>query len=354
MARRRLDYRFRGRAIAASSADLPDAVGQLADLWNSRPSLVVHDWGVVRISVTVMGVLVEFDVTDPGVLDAAIGGDTQPLVALIASTASLTQDEIRLILAKTTDVTASVDRIRPPNNPGYWGPDAGYEPQLVLPQAAIDWVAALSQDAQQAGDTERAGALNEVLLRLGSHQNLSVQDLADRSGIPVGTLKAAQARIDRGAAAQAAGRKPRQRLSQAEIAAVVQAYSRSKNAAQVERDLGIPARTVRDVVKRAAQAPSPTTQVRVSREQKLLDLVQQGMSASAAGRQLGLPERTARAAVQRARQAAGQAPTAAALRDRVLDLVEKGLSASAAGRQVGVPERTARQWVHKAKDFPSE
>lgn len=376
MARRTLEYRFRGRAIAASGTTVSGAVGDLAILWGSRPALVMHDWGAVRIELTIAGTSVAVDVTDPAVLDEMFRGNLAPLEEWLARHAGLTVEDVRSLLSRVEDVAASVDRIRPPSSPHFWRPDPDADPANFL-ATALDWASELAATMRtDQGPGPLSDELREAierLLRIAEVKGVGISDLAKSTGIPASTLhdvKEAGAStaltpqvsvvVPAGVVRSLGRRKAGTRLTEAQKKAIVDAWKISGNAEDVHRQLGVPARTVRGIVAKEGVVPAKTR----PREEILRIVRDEGISASEAGRRLGVPERTARQWVRAGSQAQapGLAPVSTApvssgtttqrggLRDSLVTLVEtEGISASEAGRRLGVPDRTARRWVSDSK-----
>lgn len=290
-------YKFKGRAVEGSGRTIEAAINELADLWNGRPSLVMHSFGAMRIDIVVAGRAYSFDLTDPSILDAAEEGRFGPLYDWMAKQAGISSEDIKNILDKSTDVNASVDRIRPPSDPTFWKPDLHYEPSAVLPRAVEDWAGGLALELtgkEWTSKKERQQSLRfvELITKAGIDHGKSYAQIAEETGLPRSTVRDAKTRADRRAKAALSGRKPRARLSEDDRDAVANLYAVTKNAAEVGRKLGISDRTVRDIVKSKPERVASVSKSELL--ERLLSSVSEGSSASAAGRDLGIPERTAR------------------------------------------------------------
>lgn len=302
MARKARDYRFRGRPVDGRGRSLEEALDSLSDFWNSRPSLVMHDYGVIELQISIGGTLTVVEVSDRKVIDRVTGGDLQALVDHLASKAGVSSLEMKAMLDRVDEVVATVDRIRPPTDPDYWRASPGTEPEVVLPTVVSAWAAEAAKSKKvDAADRRRLTALVAVV---GHQEGKSLAQISAESGIPRSTLRDALIRDRREREEIVLVRPKGGRLTDNERTTVVRLYAETENAADVGRRLQMSDRTVRGIVGREKEA------------------------------------------VRKLRRSS--------LQDRLLELVESGTSASAAGRQIGIPERTARSWVRKMMSFEEE
>lgn len=311
-------YRFRGMQAEGSGSTLSGAIEDLGDFWASRPSLVSHAWGVLTLQITIGATQVTIELTDPQLLDDLEGGDINSLIDKLAEYMQMDRSDAKALLSETTDVVASVDRIRPPVRPGapaQWTVDPAMDPQAVLPDASISWARDLAKEVDREARrdkgrvrTRRGRALLRMVVQSGAQQGLTDAQIARRTGVPRSTVRDARQRLDRDrrVAGEFRTRRPGQRYTPEQRGMVLQRLAEEKgNAAEVARQLGIAPRTVRDIRSRAARPARRPGAARKtyapSDRQQLIDLVRGGLSATEAGRQLGVPGRTARGWVRRER-----------------------------------------------------
>lgn len=291
------DYKFVGRAVSGRGRNLEAAVNDLDDLWNSRPSLVMHDWGVLSLEMKVGGVVTVVEVADRAVIDAVEGGDFSALVQYLAEKAGTTVAEMTTMLERADEVVATVDRIRPPTDPDFWKPTSGTEAEVVLPAVIVSWAAGVS--AQKIPKKERQRMVT-LVATIGQQEGKSIAEISKQAHVPRSTLKDALERDRRVREAKVAARPAGKRLDATERAAVARAYAETSNAAEVARRLNVAPRTVRSVI--ARESDLVESMRKWVTKDRLVGLVESGLSASAAGRELGIPGRTARAWIRAARE----------------------------------------------------
>ncbi len=296
------DYRFRGRPVDGRGRSLDGALDELADYWNSKPSLVMHDYGVIELQISLGGTVTVVEVSDRKLIDRIEGGDYQALVDHLASKAGVSVLEMQAMLTQVDEVVATVDRIRPPSDPDWWQPTPGTEPDVVLPTVVGAWASEVVQ--KERGQTESKKKLTALVAVIGQQEGKSLAQISAETKIPRSTLRDALERDRREREAVVQIRPKGQRLTEGEKETVLRAYAETGNAAEVGRRLGVSDRTVRGIVER---------------EQESVKLLRRS-----------------------------------ALQDKLLEMVESGMSASAAGREIGVAPRTARGWVRKMRDFEKE
>lgn len=305
MAKKGKDYRFIGRPIDGRGTTLAEAFNELADYWNSRPSLVMHDYGAIDLQIQIEGELVAITITNPETIDQIEGGNYEQLVELLAKEAGITTEQMNLILSSSTDteITATVDKIRPKSDPDYWvGSAPSSEPHIVLPQVIGDLAVAASHGRNVTEENRQK--LLAIAVGSKAEEGENIGQIAKETGLPPSTVRDRVARkrreLNRRKISEHA---PGKKYSSDQIEAILRVYDQSKNASEVERQLGVPARSVRSIVKRSASVDTiPQVSLEPSsRKEQILELVRQGMSASAAGRSLGVPERTARSWVKKSK-----------------------------------------------------
>lgn len=307
------DYRFHGMHAEGRGIDLRSALDQLSDFWNSRPSLVMHSWGVLTLELTIGGSTATIQIADKRILDDLEVGNIQSLIDKFAADMQMDRADVELLLSESTDVVAVVDRIRPITGP-QWSPDAGTSSPLVLPQVAPHWMRGLSKDvdaetrrARGAPRTRRGKRLLNMVVRSGIARGVSNKKLAIQTGLPQSTISDTRDRImrERKRSPLFRNRIPGQRLTDAQKQEIVETLEEhGGNAAAVARELGVSARTVRDLRIRAVKKPERIPHRVRSRwssstRDKLIDLVSSGITPTEAGRRLGVPGRTARGWVSR-------------------------------------------------------
>lgn len=299
------NYRFKGIGVEGRARSLSQAINNLADFWDARQSLVMHAWGVLNLRVTIAGREATFEIADPAVLDAIEAGDMQPLIDLLARDMNLERRQVEQILDESSEVVATVDRIRSKSRPNAWTVDADMSSEQVLSKAATDWVRNLAQEidieirrGKGRPRSARGKAIVRMAIDLGKRKKIGDAELSRMTGIPSSTLADTRNRIAREQTITKTfkTRKRGERLTPVQERVVLDAITRNQNnAAEAARELGLPARTVRDVRTRAQLVARGGARYSTDIKSKLLNIVRsQGISATEAGRQLGVSPRTAR------------------------------------------------------------
>lgn len=311
-------YRFKGIPAEGTGRTLAEAIEDLSGFWMSRPTLLSHNWGVLTLQITVGATPVTLEIADPDVLDDLSVGDTSSLVTKLAKDMQLDLQDAEMLLSETTEVVATVDRIRPPDGSGMmWKEDPSLSPAYVMPQASMEWLSDVGRqvDLQIRRDhgrprSRRGKDLLRLVVGTGHQQGLTDASISRRTQIPISTVRDTWERIQREqrVAAEFKNRKRGQRYT-AEQKAVVQSTLEDTdgNAAETARRLGLAPRTVRDLklslqrtssVKAASRRRSYTETDKAS----LLDMVRsKGLTATEAARKLGISDRTARGWVRQAK-----------------------------------------------------
>ena len=369
------EYLFHGRHAEGSGSSLEEAIENLAEFWDGHPSLVMHSWGALTLDITIAGSTSTIQLVDPGLLDGLEGGNYQPLIQRLAADMQISEQEAQILLNESSEVVATVDRIRPVKGLG-WTVSPAADTAAVLPQAVSTWTQGLSREIAATSRPGRPRArrskkLLRTVVDLGIKEGLSDKELSARTGVPRSTIydMRNQYRRRESAVVGFKDRRPGQRFTQEQQLLILDKLAETdNNAAQAARELGISSRSVRDIRKR-------TVQVAVKRKAKghwpvdiktkLQGLVDEGLSATGAARQLGVPGRTARGWIKTSSSServertvkekkavvshkkGGRWP--GEVKVKLRDLVDSGLTATAAARQLGVPDRTARGWVTKSQ-----
>lgn len=311
------EYRFRGAAAEGQGRTLDDAIHNLAEFWDSRPSLVVHNWGVLRLAITVGGTEAVFEVSDPAILDDLEGGDTRAFVDWLAERMGVDPEDAVDLLDRSSHVVAAVDRIRPPGEQAGWEPDPGMGAEDVLPDATLEWVGDIERQldielkrGKGRPRTRQARRLLEAVVKRSMERGLTNRQISKDTGLPVSTVRDTRMRVERQDVVREEffARRPGQRLTEEQRELVLDTLDASKgNAAEAARQLGIPARTIRGLRQReleasAARQPKGRSSYSEADKQAVLERVRAGLSATEAGRELGIPGRTARGWVAKSKE----------------------------------------------------
>jgi len=313
------NYRFRGATAEGRGRTLLEAASNLSDFWDSRPSLVVHNWGALTIAINIDGREAIFEITDPETIDALEAGDTGPLIDWMAGHMGVDPEDASDILDQSSEVIVAVDRIRPPGSQK-WEPESGSSGGEVLPDAALSWVGEISKQADSKSRRRKnrprkgqAKRLLEATVKSSAERGLTDSQISKKTGVPRSTVRDTRMRLARKKNVQKEfkARAPGKRLTKEQKAIVIETLSTTdNNAAEAARQLGIPARTVRGIRQRAQSSsvasPRTRTSSRTQRSEStkasVLGRVREGMTATEAGRQLGVPGRTARSWVSKAKK----------------------------------------------------
>lgn len=314
-------YFFRGRHPEETGVTLEDALASIVGWWVRQPSLIRHEIGNLVVELKVGNKLVQFEITDPQVLDDLRYVGPQAVVEYVAKEMDIDEADAQLIL-DNSPAHVRVDTIRIPGDPNHWTPDPGLEPEVVLRKESLEMIGALHEQEEEriarnrtSRRTKMARELVDAAVRAGRQQGLSQAEVSRRTNIPASTLGDARRRVDRKLQVPTVlrQRKTGQRLDQAQQNVVLAELKKTRgNAAKAARNLGLPARTVRGLRARQKQATKQgkkKTRAQkkkgvwsASDRQKLLDLVKNTrVTPTEAGRQLGIPARTARGWVRKAR-----------------------------------------------------
>lgn len=298
------EYRFRGARAEGEGRTLGEAVDRLSRFWDSRPSLVMHNWGTLKLAINIGGEEAVFEVTDPHVLDELEHGDTAPFIDWLAEKMDIDPEDAEEILDHSTHVVAAVDKIRPQNQT--WSPDPGMSPFDVLPDATTTWVGSVQKELDREVSrrkgrprSRKQRRLIEAAVEQASRRGLSIREISEDTGLPPSTVRDAKMRVDRQKVVvkEFQARRKGQRLTDNQKSLILDTLTEtSGNAAETARRLGIPARTVRGLRQRnrATLKRNRRSKYTELERTQVAKLVEQGVSATEAGRQVGVPGRTAR------------------------------------------------------------
>lgn len=311
------NYRFRGATAEGKGRTILEAVNDLGEFWDSRPSLVVHNWGALELRINIEGTEAVFEVTDPDILDMLEVGDTGPLMIWMAQNMGVDPETAADLLDRSSDVVVVVDRIRPPGDQS-WSPESGAAADDVLPEATLAWVGEVGRqvDVQTKRGkgrprTGKARRMLDAVVQASTERGLSDREISKDTGIPKSTIRDTRMRLARKTSVRKEfqARTPGKRLTIEQKALVVDTLAANENnAAETARQLGLAARTVRGIRQRAERAtPKVTTTAGRGRyteleKASLIQKVNDGMTATEAGRALGVPGRTARGWVNKAKK----------------------------------------------------
>ncbi len=326
-------YFLKGSSPEESGNSLEEALSELLQFWYSVPGLRRHTPGNLSISLSVGAARVDLEITDAAAIDRFMGveGPMAILRELARSMHLPVQDAIELL--NEAQATVRVDALQDPSAPTAWRSGMAQTPNgkiqgaddatEVLPKATGRFLGELLTETERSvrrapgrPRTGRALELLDQIVSYGQDAKLSPRQLSGLTGVPESTLgDAYRRRTPRPPVPKIfEGRKARARVTKPQAQVVQQRLAQEKNAAKVARELGLPARTVREIRARL-QAPKP--------ERSLGRVV-----SATTGR--------------RAYSSSDQADLLQRVRDQKLTAAE-------AGRQLGVPARTARRWVRSAK-----
>jgi len=303
-------YRFRGLQAEGQADSLSGALDDLGDFWGSRPSLVTHAWGVLTLRITIGSTEAVIELTDPDLLDDIEAGNYTSLIDKLAKDMNLEPRDARVLLDEASSVTATVDRIRPPTQPRAWQAEPDMEPGTVLPDATAAWIRDVAKEVDREASrqkgrvrTRRGKALLRMVVDAGGQRGLSDAEISKRTGVARSTVRDARQRLERDKRVVTAfrTRRPGQRYTPDQQKLVLVRLNEAKgNAAETARRLGIAPRTVRDIRARAAVKVGVAKRYTQADRNKLMKLVDTGLTPTAAGRKLGVAGRTARNWAQKA------------------------------------------------------
>lgn len=302
-------YNIRGAHPEAEGATLEEALADLVNFWNSRPSLAVHEMGNLVITMMFGNQSVTLEITHPTVLEDLRGAaGPQAVLDHLARQTGLSLKDGRMLMEKAVQVQLRVDVLQVPWDPSAWTPAPGLDAGDVLQARSVGLVGALVQEADIAARrghrrTRSPGEMTliKALLSKAKTDGTSLAELAKASGIPHSTLKDAQDRVER----ERTRRKKQREKSKTEMAkdlAILKkaVQSEHKSVAEAAREAGVAPRTARDLLRREKEGHRIKAMKTMSKKQQsakksaLLKKVRAGESATDAARALGIAERTAR------------------------------------------------------------
>lgn len=335
----RQHYYLRGAYLEFEGESLEEAIIALTDEWLTKASLAPHAPGNLVITLYIGSTSVTVEITEPSVITEMF---TDPNAVLddLAAHMNMPLADAQMILDQASAVVR-VDTLRDPNHPDDWKPGVdptrltGAEgPEQVMPNAAAPLVGALMQqeDRRIRRDSHRPRTrygrrLMELAITAGKQQGLTDKAIGQRIGAPRTTVRDARYRMERAEKIKQhfGTRTPGQRLTDAQKQIIRQELRRRKgNASRTARELGLPARTVRDFKTREARAAAQQRAARRSRR------------PAAAQPTPSRKKYTAQEKSQIVSQMIGR-------------MQQTGESASEAGRALGVNPRTARSWIRQAR-----
>lgn len=323
--RRKEEYRFRGRPIVGSGRSFSEASDQLWQFWTSRPSLLMHMYGVLMVSMRIGSLAVVFEVVDLEVLDRVAAGDSDAFVAFIARAAGISAEQMQVLVSNSDEFILQVDRIRSVSNPNMWTVDPGMDPSSVLPPAVPVWGEDLIQQDKISSADRRSMLEMVVVARTDEGETLA--QLSERISISRSTLRDALKRAQKDSeSSKPQPSKPKekeikQKLSDREREQIVLSFLSTENAAETARRLQTSPRTVRRVVK----------------EEGLREISKKTES------------KPARVQAPKVRTAHPRPVRTVAERQRFFKAVASGKSVREAAQAVGVSVRTAQRWAKKGE-----
>lgn len=315
----RASYFLRGAYIEVYGSSVEDAVVNLIQDWMSKASLANNAPGNLVVTLNIGNTTISVEITEPSIIEEMF---TKPSIIEeeIAKAMPLPLDAARDVVSQAA-AEIRVDAIRDPNNIDAWKP--GYNavkgsgapaPEDVMPRASASLVGALLQEedrgrSPRAPRSDRAKQLVKYAVVIGNKEGLTDAQLSDLTGVPRTTIRDARLRQDRAERVQRTfgSRRPGQPLTESQRDVVRQTLKeKGGNAAAAARELGLSARTVRDLRARDARAQATAKPARVSARRmssaQVGDLKQRlfqrmrstGESATEAARGLGIAPRSAR------------------------------------------------------------
>lgn len=315
-------YFLRGHKPEADGDTLEEALAALQREWTEGSAwLRPHDMGNLVITLRIGSEEVSFEITNPDILDSLRESGPQSVMQAVIKELGFGEAVGEQILARTA-AHLEVDTFRDPSAPDAWQPGVTFDRGMAfgappmsqeLPPAVPRMVGELlrEEDVERKRGVGRrrsklaTGLINEIVKR-GREEGLSDAKLAKQYGLPRTTVRDVRHRQERRVRVRKTlGVRPAgKQLTKPQRSTVLAEIRRQKgNASAAARELGLPARTVREIRQRAAEASTPRATPRVvptggshsaSVRSKVLAGVRSGMTPTAAGRAAGVAGRTAR------------------------------------------------------------
>ena len=310
-------YFIVGRHPEAEGASLEEALVEMFTfVWTKAnlPTLGMHIPGNLRIELFAGSTSIEFEITDPALLKAAMNSP-QAILDYVAKQMNM-GEKAAISMLEETSARVKVDCIywSDQAKTTHWAPDAGMSSAEVLPDGTPVLLKHLVGEEDQGRArgrrrTPRGRHLLQLAVDLGRARGWKDRKISQQTGIPVSTVRDARVRVEREELVQKTfpGRQRGQRLTKDQKDLIISELAKSKdNAAAVARKLGLSSRTIRDVRARSIRPSAPrvlTAKASAATKSQLVELVKaERITPTEAGRRLGVPGRTARQWIQKARE----------------------------------------------------